>query len=77
LLACVEGKILSVETIRLDREDGVVNTESTIWKEDSTDTKQFIFAVRVFSILQQTSAKETVGKIFCLDLMSFARSRKI
>ena len=65
----VVGKIISVETIRLDREDGVVNTEMTIWKEDSTDTKQFIFAVRVFSILQQTSAKETVGEIFFRDLM--------
>jgi hypothetical protein len=59
----LSGSILSVETIRLDHEDGVVNTESTIWKEDSSDSKKFIFAVRVFIVVQQTVAIETVGEI--------------
>jgi hypothetical protein len=38
-----------------------VNTELTFWKEDSGDTKQINFAIRVFSLLSPTASRETIG----------------
>jgi hypothetical protein len=56
------SRVVSVETIKLSREDGPVGTETTIWKEDTTDTKLFTIGIRVYSIVQQNnSTQELIG----------------
>lgn len=59
--AAAVGRILTVETVRMNLVDGSIRTEDTFWKEDIGDTKQVSFAFRIFTILSSMQGYEAIG----------------
>ena len=57
------GKILSVETVKMQLIEETVNTEMTYWREDVSDSKHVVFAFRIYTQLLQEPTRQTIGTL--------------